>query len=146
MHTLLEGLIHYHCRKVLLLDEEQLKRRASIIPVAFYHDWTEYTQEEYGEDFPMEDSSDVDKIHELLQRPLEGAESIDRNALTRKLANKRAPALQFVRHTLGLDKEPLVKMPGDNIKYIVKTKAHIAEQLVQWVHQSILKRMNSDFA
>ena len=136
MHTLLEGLIHYHCRRVLLLDEEQLKQWSSIIPVAFYHDWIDYTEEEYGNDFPMEDSSDVDKIHDLLQRPLEGPESINHKTLTRKLANRRAMSLRFVRHTLRLDKDLLVMMPEDNTPCIVKTKAHIAEQLVQWVHQT----------
>ena len=144
MHTLLEGLVHYHCRRVLLLDEEQLKQRSSIIPVAFHYDWIEYTREEYGGDFPMEDSSEVDKIHELLQRPLEGPESIDRKTLTRKLANRLAIPLRFVRHTLELDKDPLITMPEDNMPHIVKTKAHIAEQLVQWVRQISSAWMNTD--
>ncbi|KAJ7216926.1 hypothetical protein C8J57DRAFT_1537840 [Mycena rebaudengoi] len=41
MHCILEGLVHYHCRKVLRLDAKLAKRKDEA-HVAFTHNWTDY--------------------------------------------------------------------------------------------------------
>ncbi|CAK5269520.1 unnamed protein product [Mycena citricolor] len=41
MHCILEGLVHYHCRRVLRIDTKLAKRKETM-GAAFEHDWPDY--------------------------------------------------------------------------------------------------------
>ncbi|KAF7293502.1 hypothetical protein MIND_01128200 [Mycena indigotica] len=75
MHTVLEGVVHYHCRRVLQIDQDIAKKRDSA-PIAFPFDWfplTPATVESAPKDIgPMPDRYPlVSRLQRLLQREIE---------------------------------------------------------------------------
>jgi hypothetical protein len=138
MHNLLHGLIDYHCRNVLILDVKKLKKRNTFLPRAFLMDDIEDYEEYHEEDvehYPLHcrvpDIGEIDKAVVLLETPIEGPGSLNIGTVRKRLAKKHIAVLRFMAYSLQLGDK--VQMPNMDESRPVKTKAHLAEQLIQWV-------------
>jgi hypothetical protein len=136
MHNLLEGLVHYHCRHVLLLDKSLLAKQSPYIPRAFVKNWVEY--DPVGGDaaiHPISMAADVERIHTALEKPIEGPESRNVEQLRHSLCSRTLDALNFVVDSIKDEINDVrnVTMPGGAETTKVKFRKHLAELLVQWV-------------
>ncbi|KAJ7186317.1 hypothetical protein GGX14DRAFT_332746, partial [Mycena pura] len=65
MHCILEGLIHYHCRKVLRIDAVVAKMKDSA-GIAFEHDWVDYDARDCPADFLLKNpEAETHHIHRI---------------------------------------------------------------------------------
>nr|GAT58598.1 predicted protein [Mycena chlorophos] len=62
MHCILEGVVHYHCRRVLRIDAEFAKKKDSP-HVAFDYDWKEYIHAECHPGFQLKSPEHIKKIY-----------------------------------------------------------------------------------
>ncbi|KAJ6491081.1 hypothetical protein C8R45DRAFT_826136, partial [Mycena sanguinolenta] len=60
IHCVLEGLVHYHCRKVLRIDAEVAKRKERG-PVAFHQDWVVYDPTQLAPKYLMNNPAKEEK-------------------------------------------------------------------------------------
>ena len=129
MHCVLEGIVHYHCRKVLRLDAKVAKKKRGDTPVAFEEEWLEYDADEVPVDFllkrPDKEEAQVFKIQSKLCEALvpDGSTEpgINEAQMHKSLLNNNLPPLRFVAYSLGLD------LSGE------KTKADVVMRLMAWV-------------
>ena len=69
MHCVLEGLVHYHCRKVLRIDAEVVKRKERG-PIAFHQDWVAYDPTQLAPKYLMNNPAKEEKQILLIQSRL----------------------------------------------------------------------------
>ena len=100
MHCILEGLVQYHCRNVLLLNNADAGRPSRPMP-AFAYNFGLPIEEDALDDLSHKQ---VDKIHRLLTAPLKGDTdqeiSMSLEELCDNLHKCKAPALEFVGRDL----------------------------------------------
>ena len=133
MHCILEGLVHYHCRRVLEIDADRASKK-DVPPAAFTRAWMPYN-ELVPPEFHISNDAElrhIDRIQQALVLPfrLEPSDAnegesifIDKVQLSRKLhANNKQP-LKFICYSLGLT---------DNLQGMT-TKKTLADTLIQWV-------------
>lgn len=135
MHCLLEGLVHYHCRRILQIDMQQATATTPPKP-AFSFPWAAYTSSVPVEFQIRKDKEigQVSSIHEILARPLDEhptglGDGPNTEKLLKKLLTKNKLPLQFVCHSLNL-----LDIPE------ARTKPRLAELLVNWVSHQILHK------
>ena len=132
MHCILEGLVQYHCRKVLQFDSQELKNDIPCVP-AFSYPWTKYHS-----DVPPEyrvkhegEVAQISRLQDVLVLSLEsGPGSLTEDELRAKLLNKNLSPLKFICYSLGL---PTHVMCGQNVLVPAKTKKHFVQLLMNWV-------------
>ena len=112
MHCLLEGLVHYHCRRVLEIDAKRANERGQATP-AFSYNWKPYTSLvptsfHINKDHEL---AQISRIHRLLTRPfhvsatldrLQEEDAVDETQLRKRLHGLNKPPLMFVCHSLNL--------------------------------------------
>ncbi|KAF7334170.1 hypothetical protein MVEN_02323200 [Mycena venus] len=124
MHCVLEGTVHYHCRRVLEIDETAASKTPKVAP-AFDYEWRPYNAEDVPSSFHIHSEKDhkqVTSIRSFICTPLsgEGAEITMKEEWIRHLMRKNKPALRFLCFSLDLavtDKS---------------TKADLVEMLYKW--------------
>lgn len=132
MHCILEGLVHYHCRKVLRIDAEVAGASDPQQP-AFFHPWLAYGPNvpEQFHNFKTREINQVETIHRLLMLPLNaGDNTLDDSKLLARLASMNLKSLKFVSHSLSL---PMGIVNTQNRLVTAKTKKHFATLLLDWV-------------
>jgi hypothetical protein len=149
MHCVLEGLVHYHCRRVLRIDAEVAKKK-EMAGIAFDQEWIEYDPHECPSDYLLKnpekdlpqirriqaklvhslrdddgDDGDVSEDEEMPDVP-EGnyIPAISEATMWSALHRNNLAALRFVAYSLDLS------MDG------AKTKAHFCDKLMTWVSNS----------
>ena len=110
MHCILEGCVHYHCRRVLRIDAEQAAMKDPP-PAAFPHDWTSYPRPVPG-DCQVRNQLELkhaSKIQEVLLLPFTEDDIINSELgfvntaeLSKKLLRNNKQPLKFVCFTLEL--------------------------------------------
>ncbi|KIK56795.1 hypothetical protein GYMLUDRAFT_247574 [Collybiopsis luxurians FD-317 M1] len=144
MHAILEGLIHYHCRRVLQLDTKFMRSQKNPdIHPAFIHPWRPFDPK-YNlhlekkrheiSDRDLEDDQ-IAKIQETLQLPFESGEprSMTKEKLHNKLNQYQLAPLQYVWFSLSLP--TLLTIFGkDGEARVVKAqeKSHFIQLLIKW--------------
>lgn len=128
MHCILEGLVHYHCRRVLELESKPSKASSNSIP-AYPFSWPIYdpAQLPVGAEkmSNVQEVRGISEIHRLLMSSLHDSSAI--NDLKRKLVGKNKKPLQYVWHSLR------ASFPNLSNHEHPRTKADFAELLIQWV-------------
>ncbi|KAE9386611.1 hypothetical protein BT96DRAFT_1083897 [Gymnopus androsaceus JB14] len=106
MHCILEGLVHYHCRHVLCLDDAaSTKVSAGGFRHAYDWPWEAYHPDNVPSNYIIPDKHIVciGKIHELLCLALEGPKSLSLLGLWNQLDRVGTLAsLRYVAFTLDL--------------------------------------------
>nr|GAT48239.1 predicted protein [Mycena chlorophos] len=148
MHCILEGLVHYHCRRVLRIDAEFAKKKDSA-DIAFDFDWPEYNPAEYpfvigesendfkhvkriqdklvlalaDEDEDEEGEEDEVLIEDDAERAPKGSMGgvLEAVLLKQLIKNHNLAALKFVAYSLGL-----------NLTSEDTQKKHFAAKLMAW--------------
>ncbi|KAF9062835.1 hypothetical protein BDP27DRAFT_1368545 [Rhodocollybia butyracea] len=145
MHCILEGLVHYHCRKVLGLDSKVASTPEFVkMAPAFTYEWPAYdakyskrlNEKEGIYQMHDRDEDQIQGIHELLQLPFEcePRPCLDENTLTKRLADKRRPALRYICWSLKLSTSvSLINDKGQSVITEAKYKHHFITLLLQWV-------------
>ena len=136
MHALLEGLVHYHCRRVLEIDA---KRATEVehVPAAFTYDWMPHSRL-VPTDFVITKGNEIGhilKIQRLLTRPFnltvtsdDPDESIlDNVKLRRKLLTANKMPLKFICFSLNLFDL------GDQKDVNMLSKEDLIDLLISWV-------------
>jgi hypothetical protein len=138
MHCILEGLVYYHCRRVLGIDAEAAAKASPIIP-AFSYPWLQY-HTDVPSDYRMKKDQEIQQVtelHNILITPFEsGPGSLTNSTLMAKLLTKNLSPLKFVCYSLNLS---LQVMSKDNTPVPAKTKRDFALLLVDWVSQDIFE-------
>jgi hypothetical protein len=128
MHCILEGIVQYHSRYVLLLTDAASADSLKSFPV-FSHDFR-IPAEEDGLD--EKSYNQVFKIHSHLTAPIPGTSSEEIHESLESLATAlhrlKAPALEFVAHSLG--RAPSTKAGQRVIKMMW------VRELIEWVRLS----------
>jgi hypothetical protein len=146
MHCLLEGLVHYHCRRVLEIDADQASKK-NPPSAAFSYNWLPHNRLVPNE-FQVNNEAErrqIDKIQQALTLPLHGpdedtevefeAGSVNEQQLLKKLLGNNKQPLKFVCYSLGLlsdtnsesGEAPLIPT---QMKLLKKDFANL---LIQWV-------------
>ncbi|KAE9391972.1 hypothetical protein BT96DRAFT_789749, partial [Gymnopus androsaceus JB14] len=105
MHCILEGIVHYHCRHVLCLNDTAPKISADGFRHAYDWPWEAYHADNVSSDYavPQKHIAHISKIHELLCLALEGSNSLSLLGLWNRLDRIGTLAsLRYVAFTLGL--------------------------------------------
>jgi hypothetical protein len=136
MHCLLEGLVHYHCRRVLEIDAKRANEHDQAAP-AFSYSWMPYTSDvpasfRINKDHEL---GQISSIHRLLTRPfqtpdrLQEAHAINETQLQARLLNLNKLPLMFVCYSLDLlgNTPPPEPLP----------KGHFVRYLIDWVRPII---------
>ena len=110
MHCLLEGLVHYHCRRVLEIDADQASKK-NPPPAAFSYNWLPHNRL-VPKEFQVNNDAErhqINKIQQALTLPFhygldEDTEvgSINEQQLLKKLLGNNKQPLKFVCYSLGL--------------------------------------------
>jgi hypothetical protein len=142
MHCLLEGLVHYHCRRVLEIDADQASKK-SPPAAAFSYNWLPHSRLVPKEVQVNNDaeSRQIDKIQQALTLPFhrgpacdEDTEigSVNEEQLLKKLLGNNKQPLRFVCYSLGLlsDTNSLAAPPTQMKNELKKDFANL---LIQWV-------------
>ncbi|KAJ7642972.1 hypothetical protein DFH06DRAFT_999374, partial [Mycena polygramma] len=141
MHCILEGLVHYHCRRVLRIDAEVAKKK-EIAGIAFEQDWVAYDPDDCPAEYllknPPTDLPGIYRIQAKLVQSLLDEDDSDEDVempdvpegntipalsfdtMWGHLFNNNLPALRFVAFSLGLDIRR------------AKTKADYCHKLMAW--------------
>jgi hypothetical protein len=121
MHCILEGLVQYHFRHVLLLTAANAKAPSKFIP-AFSYTWMLPTDDDGVDETSMKQ---ISKIHKLLTAPVSENNVVEINQALDKIGKKmhafRSPALEWVAQDLDL-----VPAPGQRLTKIVWVREMIA--------------------
>ena len=127
---------------MLMLEEKQLRTQKAFLPGAFlmddledYQEYCEEDTEQYPPDCHVTDIGEIDRLVHLLEGPIEGLGSLDIAILWKRLENKHIATLRFMAYSLKLG--DMVQMPNEKDPQLAKTKAHLAEQLIQWVSEAV---------
>jgi hypothetical protein len=146
MHCILEGLVHYHCRKVLRIDAAVAKKKEKN-GIAFDQDWVDYDPHECPAEYllpnPDKDLPHVHRIQAKLVQSLHDDDddddsdvempdvpagnfvpAISEETMWNHLHRNKLPALRFVVFSLGLDLDGAI------------TRAHYCDRLMAWVSTS----------
>ena len=137
MHCLLEGIVHYHCRKVLKIDMKASKEKPPS-PAAFSNPWKQYSPL-IPLQFHVRNSDEIkqiSEIHRLLVRPLSNSsvvsekntDVLDQTKLLARLLTKNKAPLQFVCYSLDL----LEDLP-EGASRSGKNKEQLGKLLIDWV-------------
>jgi hypothetical protein len=135
MHCILEGLVYYHCRRVLGIDAEMAGKPSPIAP-AFSYPWLQYHTDVPSSYHMKKDDEikQVTELHNILTTPFEsGPGSLTHDMLMAKLLTKNLSPLRFVCYSLNLS---MHVMGEDNALVPAKTKRDFALLLVDWVSQN----------
>jgi hypothetical protein len=123
MHCVLEGMVQYHCRYVLLLTNKAAGTTGKSFPV-FGQDFRVPVEEDKLDD---KSRNHVFKAHSLLTAPIVGLndEEIQESltSLTSSLHRLKAPALEFVGRSLG-------QVPASRQRI---TKLMWVQEMIEWV-------------
>lgn len=139
MHCLLEGLVHYHCRRVLEIDADQASKK--IPPVeAFSYNWLAYNRL-VPKEFQVNNDAEcrqITKIQQALTLPFrdgpasgdEGAEvgSVSEEQLSKKLLGNNKQPLKFVCYSLEL-----LNNTNSGAAPAPQMKKDYSNLLIQWV-------------
>jgi Transposase family tnp2 len=128
MHCLLEGLVHYHCRKVLKIDMKAAEKKAKSPVAAFSYTWKQYSSLVPSQ-FHVRNANEVkqiSEIHCLLVRPLANSPDMDTNKLLARLLSKNKAPLRFVCYSLDL----LENLPETGSG---RSKEQLGKLLIDWV-------------
>ncbi|KAF9455317.1 hypothetical protein BDZ94DRAFT_1327639 [Collybia nuda] len=131
MHCILEGLVHYHCRRVLCIDAEVAGAPNPQQP-SYSYPWISYNSNTFPGLSNLTDTEvqQVDQIHQLLMLPINsGNDTLTDSQLLNRLSNKNLKPLKYVSSTLSL---PNSIMTAGGILAPVKTKNHFSTLLVNW--------------
>jgi cytochrome c5 len=129
MHCILEGTVHYHCRRVLEIDEKAASKSPKAAP-AFDYTWPPYIADEVPEGFRVNSEKEykqIASIRSFLATPLcgEAVTLSSKEQWVRKITGKNKPPLLFVCFSLGL------RLPEK------PTKADLGELLYEWVNFNV---------
>jgi hypothetical protein len=132
MHCILEGLVHYHCRRVLRIDAE-VARAVDPQQPAFLYPWLPYSSN-VPEEFRNLKEGEIKQVHDiqqLLMLPINsGDDTLSDSQLHTRLSGKNLGPLKFVSYSLSLPKDI---MNQQNVLVPARTKNHLATLLVDWV-------------
>ncbi|KAF9261328.1 hypothetical protein L218DRAFT_870323 [Marasmius fiardii PR-910] len=120
MHTILEGLVHFHCRHVLRLDATALEVSTDGIKVAYDWPWTEYDDDLAPADCKVEEDRipSVTKIQNALLLAIAGDHCLTLDQLWTRVENAGyRESLCYVVHSLGL---PMDKASLDGMSPVIK--------------------------
>jgi hypothetical protein len=149
MHCILEGLVHYHCRRVLEIDADRASKKDPP-PAAFSFPWMAYSRL-VPEGFQVNNSAElrhIGKIQQILMQPFQSendaqaeteTESLNKEQLLKKLLTTNKQPLKFVCYSLDL----LVNATSQ----AKKTKKDFADLLIQWACtvSTVILIMNANF-
>jgi hypothetical protein len=142
MHCVLEGLVQYHCRRVLRLniDDAELSEKS---PAAYEYDFPTFdpqTTPSKCSPKSEKEQEQIEKIHDLLVRPFrtvaedDTSDDLTRASLFSKLMQNNKPALLFVCWSLGLGGSSSVSDLAEKVALLVRCKKKdLTEFLVTWV-------------
>jgi hypothetical protein len=146
MHCLLEGLVHYHCRRVLEIDAKRANEPDDI-PDAFSYDWMPHSRL-VPANFCVTKEVEllhIPRIQRLLTRPLAVGETgnsvqakgtMNEPALRKRLLAANKMPLKFVCFSLGL---PEITVPPRSQKNSSEvTKEDLVNSLIHWVCCNLL--------
>lgn len=145
MHCLLEGLVHYHCRRVLEIDAKRASEPDDT-PDAFSYDWMPHNCL-VPANFRVTKEAElchIPRIQRLLTRPFTAGETgngvqakgiINEPALRKKLLAANKMPLKFVCFSLGLSEimSPLSQKNLDEV-----TKQDLVDSLINWVCRNMI--------
>jgi hypothetical protein len=135
MHCILEGLVHYHCRRVLEIDADRASKKDPP-PAAFSYPWMAYSRL-VPERFQVNNSAElrhIGRIQQILTQPFQlgpdndtetQTESLNEEKLLKRLLTTNKQPLKFVCYSLDLLDNATSQGKG--------TKKDFADLLVRWV-------------
>ncbi|KAJ7133858.1 hypothetical protein C8R46DRAFT_809056, partial [Mycena filopes] len=136
MHCVLEGIVQYHCRRILCLDLEVAKGKE--VPMAFSYNWRPYDDTKFSETEVR--GRHVEKIQTKLEEaiaPAVGEPGTDAATIEKVLKSTNIPPLRHVTEELGL----LHRLPaGEKPK-----KEHYIKVLLEWVSRLGQRHTDPDF-
>jgi Transposase family tnp2 len=132
MHCILEGIVHYHCRRVLELDADRARASVPKVP-AFSYPWIQYSMEvpvDYRVKHDREEKQIIELHHVLVLPFNSGPESFTEEELRAKLMSKNISPLKFVCYFLKL---PMEVLSEQGCLVPAKSKKHFSDLLINWV-------------
>jgi hypothetical protein len=147
MHCILEGLVRYHCHRVLRIDAKEARKEPPLEP-AFAHEWTQYDAAKVPQTYHLDPAiplerqlTQISMIQAQLSRPLNSGEgSLSEEQLHKMLGQHSRAALRFVVWSIGRHQTRVTL--GSNLKLVVsppmKFKAHYIEALMAWVRDYVI--------
>lgn len=163
MHCLLEGLVHYHCRRVLEIDADQASKK-NPPPAAFSYNWLPYNRL-VPKEFQVNNDAEcrqIYKIQQALTLPFHYGHGLDEELevpvgsvneqqLLKKLLGNNKQPLKFVCYSLDLLNNTENSGPGRAATPLIPTqkkkelKKDFADLLIQWVCSNYCYRYKYSF-
>jgi hypothetical protein len=139
MHCLLEGLVHYHCRRVLELSSSKSSPpRQPVHQHAFSYPWPKYDPASLHNDYHVRnvrEERQISNIQSVLMHNLTVPHSESLSQLKHTLLAYNKSPLKFVWHSLGLPNQVLrINQDGSTTAIPATTKEHFARLLINWVN------------
>jgi hypothetical protein len=149
MHCILEGLVHYHCRRVLEIDADRASKKDPP-PAAFSYPWMAYSRL-VSEGFQVNNSAELHhivKIQQTLMQPFQLGPDNDTEAQTEFLNEEK-----LLKRLLATNKQPLkfvcysLELLPNTTSQVKGTKKDFADLLVRWVctNTAIILIINVNF-
>jgi hypothetical protein len=151
MHCILEGLVHYHCRRVLEIDADRAKKKDPS-PAAFSYPWMAYSRL-VPEGFQVNNSAElqhISRIQQILMQPFQlepghdsnELETLNEEQLLKRLLTTNKQPLKFVCYSLDLLSNTTTQATTWK-----GTKKDLADLLVKWVstNTTIILVINVNF-
>ncbi|THV04110.1 hypothetical protein K435DRAFT_649992, partial [Dendrothele bispora CBS 962.96] len=126
MHCILEGIVHYHCRHVLRLNNAASKLSTDGFKYAYDWPWEAYHPDMVptGFEIPEQHITRVSKIQEALCLALEGEKSLKLSSVWNRLdRNGTLASLRFVAFTLDLVPGQLDVRPEISSLYVERAQS-----------------------
>lgn len=139
MHCILEGIVHYHCRRVLCIDAEAAKAKKTPPPAFVFPRNPHHTAliEQHG--LKDADVKAVTKMEKVLTLPFNaGDNTFDEPHLIKRLCDFNLNQLKFTHSALGLTTTHGPVAPSNEIVAPPKRKMDFAKSLVRWVSGALI--------